>query len=132
MTGYEIAKWVHVTCVALSIMGFIVRFTLAARGSGALSHPVARILPHVNDTILLTAAIAMLVSLRLNPLTAGWLLAKIAGLVVYVLLGMLAMRRTKSWPARKAAFTAALLSFGYVVSVAWYKSPLGLAAWLTG
>jgi uncharacterized membrane protein SirB2 len=132
MTGFEVAKSIHVTCVVLSLASFIARFTLAARGALALHHPVARVLPHVNDTILLTAAIVMLATLRLNPMAAGWLIAKIAGLIAYILLGMIAMRRTRPWPARRAAFAAALLVFGYVVSVALSKSPLGLAAWIIG
>ena len=132
MSVYAIAKWVHVACVVLSVTGFSLRYGLSVRASPLQRHAVARIAPHVNDTILLAAAITMLLSAGINPIGVPWLLAKIVGLLGYIALGMVALRFGRSSGVRTAAFCAALLCFGYVVSVAITKNPLGLLVWLGG
>lgn len=130
MNGYLAAKFLHVTCVALSFAGFVVRFMLTTRGSHLVMHRFARIAPHINDTALLGAAVAMLVIAGIDPLQATWLSAKIIGLLVYVLLGILALRRAHTTFGRNLAFAAAVLTFAYMVSVALLKTPWGVLAWL--
>jgi len=131
MTAYETAKFVHVTCAALSIGGFIARFRLALRGSALLRHRWIRIAPHINDSVLLAAAIVMLALARTDPLNAEWLRAKFFAVVVYILLAMVAMREHFGRRTRICTFAAALLSFGYIVAVAATRSALGPIAVLT-
>jgi len=90
-----------------------------------LRHRLARVLPHVNDTVLLAAAIAMLVAAQWNVFDMPWLGAKIAGLLAYIACGTIALRRGRSQRVRAGAFVAALAAFGYVVSVAFSKSAAG-------
>lgn len=123
MSAYQIAKAVHVICVVLSISGFIVRFALALRASPWLHRRWVRILPHVNDTVLLGAAIGMLVIANLNPFAVAWLNAKIAGLLIYIVLGSVALRWGRSPRVRAGAFSAALIAFAYVVTVALGRDP---------
>lgn len=125
MNAYLVAKAIHVTCVALSIGGFVARFGLARVRPEILRHRVLRVVPHVNDTLLLAAAIAMLVVAQWNVFEMPWLLAKIVGLLVYIAFGMVALRRGRTLGARVAAFVGALAVFGYVVSVALTKSVAG-------
>jgi len=131
MTPYEVAKSVHVTCAALSIGGFVARFQLALRGSALLRRPWIRVAPHVNDSILLAAAIVMLALARIDPLHVNWLQAKIAALFVYILFAMLAMREGRGRGVRICAFAAALLSFGFIVSVALTRNALAPISALT-
>ena len=84
---------------------------------------LVRVLPHVVDTIFLLSGIAMLVMLSLNPLTQSWLLAKFAGLLAYIVLGMIALRRGPTLASRRLAFFAALIVFAYIVGVALAHSP---------
>ena len=56
----------------------------------------------------------------------GGLLAKIIGLLLYIGLGMLALRPGRATSLRALAWVAALLVFGWIVSVAISKSPLGV------
>jgi uncharacterized membrane protein SirB2 len=63
--------------------------------------------------------------LRLTPGAAPWLVAKIAGLLLYIGLGMLALRPGRPLALRIGAWLAALLCFGWIVSVALTKNPLG-------
>jgi uncharacterized membrane protein SirB2 len=87
-----------------------------------------RVVPHVIDTVLLASAIAMAVLLGQYPGTTGWLTAKVIGLVVYVLLGMVALKRGRTRRTRIAAFTGALVAFAYVASVALTRDPRGFLA----
>jgi uncharacterized membrane protein SirB2 len=88
-------------------------------------HKAAAIVPHVVDTLLLAAAIGMLVVARMDPLQHPWLLAKIGGLLAYIVFGTLALKRAKTRAGRNTAFVAALMAFAYVVSAALSKSAWG-------
>jgi uncharacterized membrane protein SirB2 len=87
-----------------------------------------RVTPHIVDTVLLASAIALAVISSQYPLAQNWLTAKVVGLVVYVVLGAMVLRRGKTRAARAAYFVAALLVFGYIVSVAMARNPLGVFA----
>src|SRR5262249_6653639 len=100
------------------------------RGARWVRGRAARTVPHIVDTVLLVSAIALAWMLRLSPLQAPWLLAKIVGLVLYIALGMLALKPGRPEGVRAAAFVAALIIFGYIVSVAVSKDPAGFLAWI--
>jgi uncharacterized membrane protein SirB2 len=127
---YLTIKTLHVTCVVLSISGFCLRGVLLLRRKSALSpwhggRRWLRALPHLNDSILLGAAIALAVMLDQYPVVNGWLTAKIVGLLAYILLGALALRPGRDLRLRMVAGLAAVLVFGWIVSVALSKHPLG-------
>jgi uncharacterized membrane protein SirB2 len=121
---YTWLKWLHVGCVIASGAGFLARGVLMLADSSLLRARFIRIAPHVVDTMLLAAAIAMAVLARLSPLAQPWLAAKIAGLVAYIVLGAIALRHGRSRRARGTAFVAALLVFGYIVGTAVQRDPL--------
>lgn len=127
MLSYEGMKTVHIACVAISVSGFVVRYALRLALPSRALHPVARVLPHVNDTILLAAAIAMLVIARVNPLGVPWLAAKLVGLFAYIRFGIIAMRNVGGSRVHIVAFGSAIACFGYVISVALTKSPWGIS-----
>jgi uncharacterized membrane protein SirB2 len=60
----------------------------------------------------------------------GWLTAKVVGLIGYIVLGSIALKRGRTRHTRVAAFAAALVMFAYIVSVAITKSPAGFWLWL--
>lgn len=120
---YEALKWLHVGCVAVSGAGFVTRGLLMLAGSPLLRSRLARVAPHIVDTLLLGAAIGMAVLARLSPLAQPWLAAKIAGLVAYIVLGAIALRHGRSRRVRAGAFSAAMLVFAYVVGTALSKDP---------
>jgi uncharacterized membrane protein SirB2 len=134
--NYTTLKLIHISAVTLSLCGFL------ARGIGVLFDAwwvrlrLARTLPHVIDSVLLASALGMLWVIRLPPWPVPWLRAKIVGLIVYIALGLIALkppaagRPGRSPGARLLALIAALAVFGYIVSVALTKDPLGALAWL--
>jgi len=125
---YLLVKTIHQTAVALSFAGFFTRGLGALAGAVWVQGRVARTLPHVVDSVLLLSALALAWMLRLSPLDAPWLMAKIVGLLVYIGLGMIALKPTRPAGVRTAAWVAALVTFGWIVSVAIFKSPLGFVS----
>lgn len=122
---YLLIKTVHQTAVALSVAGFFARGVGALGGAAWVRGRLAKTLPHVVDSVLLLSALTLAWMLRLTPGSAPWLLAKIIGLLVYIGLGVVALRPGRPWAVRAGAWVAALLTFGWIVSVALTKHPLG-------
>jgi uncharacterized membrane protein SirB2 len=125
---YLAVKLIHQGAVTLSIAGFLARGAGSLSGAAWVRSRTARTLPHLVDTVLLASAIALAWTLRLNPLETPWLAAKIVGLLVYIGLGMVALKPTRPRAVRAAAWLAALACFAQIVATALTKSPLGLLA----
>lgn len=83
-----------------------------------------KIVPHVNDTVLLLSAVALAVLTHRNPFVEAWLAAKIIGLLLYIMLGFIAFRLGRTRQARVGAWILAQIVFVYIVSVALTKNPL--------
>jgi uncharacterized membrane protein SirB2 len=126
---YLTVKYLHVTCVVLSISGFCLRGLLLMRKSALMRRHWIRVVPHVNDSILLAAGIALTVLLGQYPFVDAWLTAKIFGLLAYILLGALALKPGRDPRWRMVSGLAAVGVFGWIVSVALSKHPMGLFAW---
>lgn len=121
---YIALKHLHVTFVALSGLLFLVRGIWMLRASPNLEQRWARIVPHIVDTLLLASAIGLAVVSHQYPGQMPWLTAKVVGLVAYVVLGTIALKRGRTQGLRTAAFVGALACFAYIVAVAVTKNPL--------
>lgn len=121
---FGFVKSVHVTTVALSFCMFFVRGIWMLTDSAMLRQRWVRIVPHVNDTVLLAAGVWMAVIIRQYPGTHGWLSAKLIGLVIYVALGMAALRPGRSKRVRAAAWVAAVAVFACIVAIAVFRNRL--------
>jgi len=134
--GYTTLKLIHIGAVTVSFCGFVARGLGLFSGAAWVRHRLARSLPHVVDTVLLLSAVGMLFVIHLSPWGVAWLRAKIVGLVVYIALGVLALRPARRHGAARpgavnfVAWIGALVVFGYIVSVALTKSPTGVLVWL--
>lgn len=128
VTIYLTLKYVHTVTAVMTISGFMLRGYWMLIESTYLQHRAARVVPHIVDTVFLLAGVGMIWQLHLNPLMQPWLLAKFAGLVVYILLGTVAIKRGPTKQARTLALVGAIIVFAYVAGVALSKSPL---SWLS-
>ena len=126
MPDYAAIKHVHVTAAGLSLALFVLRGAWRAVAPERLAASWIRIVPHVIDTGLLVSAVWL--AWQLGVGAAAWIGAKVVALVVYIALGMIALKRGRTFAVRAAAFFAALATFGYIVSVAITKSPWGALA----
>jgi len=127
---YPLLKTIHLSAVALSGAGFFARGLGGLMGAAWVRGRAARTLPHGVDTVLLLSALGLAWMLHLSPGAAPWLLAKIVGLLLYIALGVVALRASRPVAVRAIAFAAALATFGWIVSVAITKNALGLLALL--
>ncbi|TFL13683.1 regulator SirB [Pusillimonas caeni] len=121
---YLYIKHLHVTAAVVSIVLFIIRACWSVKGSPLLQSGFARIAPHIIDTILLLAGIYLASVLGWHQ---PWIAAKIVGLVLYILVGTLAIKRGKTPTSRTVAAIVAVVIFLYIVGVAMTKQPM---SWL--
>jgi uncharacterized membrane protein SirB2 len=128
--SYAALKAVHVATAAASVALFGVRSSWMLCSPQRLRSRWVRIVPHAIDTVLLASAIGLAVMIGNYPGTHGWLTAKVLGLIGYIVLGSVALKRGRTTRIRVAAFVGALALFAYIVSVAITKSPAGFLAWL--
>lgn len=121
--SYAALKMIHVTSVVISYLLFSLRSMWMMRGSAALQQRWVKITPHIVDTVLLTSAIALAIMIDQDPVNNSWLGAKVVGLLLYIGLGMMALRFGKTRKAKISAWIAAQVVFLYIVLVALTKNP---------
>lgn len=118
---YAILRDLHIGTILATLILFLLRGFWMMTDSPRLKDRWVRVVPHVNDSLLLFAAIAMLFVAGLNPIDQPWLMAKIIGLLAYIGLGTIALKRGKTRSVRVKALIAALGVFAYIVAVAITK-----------
>lgn len=128
-SAYVAVKHLHVTTVYITIAFFIIRGLWMMAAPAMLERRWVRVLPHVNDTVLLVSGVTLAVILSQYPFVHGWLTAKVLGLVVYIVLGTIALRRGRTRAVRIIAFIGALLAVGYIFQVARWHHPFFWQLW---
>jgi len=105
--------------ILLSVGGFIARIMLTQFKPVWLQAKLAKIAPHVIDTILLLSGVALVFQGNWMAGEYGWIVSKLVMLVAYIGFGVMAMRSTgiKRW----GAFVLALVCFGYILVIAISK-----------
>lgn len=119
--NYLTIKYLHIAAAALSILFFALRAYWSVAGSATLQARFVRIAPHVIDTVLLACGI--LLALVIGP-TQPWILAKLVGVILYIGVGTLAIKRGKTPGKRAVAAIIAALIFFYIVGIALNHNPL--------
>lgn len=122
--SYFLLKHIHVSCAVISFALFFLRGIWSFNGSPIMRQRWVKIVPHVVDTLLLASALALAFTIQQYPFVDGWLTAKFFGLVLYILLGTLALKYGKTKAVRVSAWLAALAVFAYIVLVAKQHNPL--------
>lgn len=130
MPDYPALKAVHVSCAIASFVLFFVRGVWMMRGSALLQRTWVKVVPHLVDTTLLASAIAMAVMSRQYPFVAGWLTAKVVALILYIGLGMVALKFGRTLRIRIVAWIAALMVFAYIVAVAVMRNAAPWSAFM--
>jgi uncharacterized membrane protein SirB2 len=114
---------VHIACVFVSAGLFILRGVWVIQESGKLELRWIRTMPHMVDTLLLLSAILLSMGLRQYPVTHDWLTAKVIALLVYIGLGMAAIRHGRNRRTRIFSWFTALVVLTYIIAVAITRSP---------
>ncbi len=103
----------HMLFILLSISSFIIRIMLAEFKPALLQAKIAKIAPHVIDTLLILTGLTLVFQGNWLAGEYGWIISKIIILLAYIGLGIGAMRSTgmKRW----SYFAGALACFGYML-----------------
>ena len=118
---------VHIGSVIASGLLFAVRcaaFNLA--GAAWPKRLPARLLSWIIDSTLLMAALILMTIVHQYPFAHPWLTMKVALLVVYIGLGTQALAKARPRGVRLVFSVAALVLFGFIITVARARDPLGL------
>ncbi len=122
MTSYTVLKLIHVVTASISITGFFIRGIWMIQSSSILQKRWVKIAPHINDTFLLLPAAALVIITAQYPGPAIWINAKMAALLLYIVLGTVALKRGKTKGIRIISWCFALLTFAYIAMVAISKN----------
>ncbi|KRA72086.1 hypothetical protein ASD78_17165 [Lysobacter sp. Root667] len=129
---YPHIKQFHIFLALLSGSIFALRGAFVLTGARWPMMLPVKWLSYAVDTALLTAALMLLTILPWTVFGNGWLLMKVALIVVYVVLGVLAMRSNRTRRARIVCYALALLTFGMIYGIARAHHPLGALLSLLG
>ena len=123
---YPEIKLVHVVAVLASGLLFLLRGALVQLGRERWALAAApRYLSYTVDSVLLTAAFALLSVLPPAAFANGWLAVKLLLLPAYIACGWLALRRSGAGRARMLFFLGALAIYGFMLVVAQRHDPWG-------
>ena len=125
---YGALKHSHMLFAVISFLFFVLRGGWMLLESPQLQKRWVKVLPHIIDTLLLVCAVSLVVVVQQYPFVHHWVTAKIVGLVLYIVLGTIAIKRGKTKSIRLLAFVGAILVYGYIVGVALRHSPLSFLA----
>ena len=93
------------------------------RSSSLSQQRWVKLLPHIIDTFLLASGITLAVLIHQYPFVNTWLTAKFFGLILYIILGSIALKQGKTKTIRIIAWSSALIVFAYIVKVALSRLP---------
>lgn len=124
MSAYAVLKHIHMTAAYLTVTLFVLRLILDAAGKAGWRQTPLRWIPHLNDTILLAAAISLLFVTGWNPFVHYWLAAKIVLLFGYIFAGVFALRQSLGLQARLIATVIALVQVMLIFHLAIAKPEL--------
>lgn len=122
---YIAIKHSHMLFAVISGLFFLLRGCWMMMDSAMLQKKWVKILPHINDSLLLLCAIGLSVMSHQYPFQQDWLTVKVVSLLAYILLGIVALKRGKTKLIRMLAFAGALFAFVYTFSVARTHNPMG-------
>jgi uncharacterized membrane protein SirB2 len=118
--------WIHIGCVIASGSLFFTRGCMMLAGLPAANHIALLRISVVIDSLLLAAAIALTTIIHQYPFVQAWLTVKVVLLVVYIALGVFALRRGRTRAIRATYFAAAMIVFLFIVTVARAHNPFGI------
>ena len=118
---YMLLKQIHIALAVTTLISFVIRGYWMITDSSLLHHKLVKTIPHVIDTLLLSTAVALMMMAGFYPWILDWVAAKILLLLLYIVLGTIALKRGKTKAQRIAAFIAALICIGLIFKSALSK-----------
>ena len=120
---YAELRLAHIGLAAGSVALFVARGVAVLAGQHWPMSTVARWTSVAIDTLLIGAGGTLWWMLSLHPARNPWLGVKLGLIVVYIVLGSLALKRAPSRSTKAVAFAAALICIGAVAAIARAHDP---------
>ncbi|CAO96923.1 SirB2 family protein [Erwinia tasmaniensis] len=120
-------KNLHLFTMAITMLMFVLRFYWLQTHSAMLSRRWVRIVPHLNDTLLLISGVLLVTVTHFYPFSVQgqWLTEKLFGVIIYLALSFIALgRRPRAQKVRWMAFAVASIALLAVIRLATTKMPL--------
>ena len=121
---YTAVKHLHLTCIALSVLLFLIRFFWTMTGSSMLQKKWVKITPHIVDTFLILSAGTLCVLISQYPFVTPWVTEKLVGLFMYVFMVALALKMARTTFMRIIGFVGALSWIAFTALVAISKQAI--------
>jgi uncharacterized membrane protein SirB2 len=122
---WGLVKQLHVALAVLTACSFCVRGYWMLARSPALQTSWSRWLPHVIDALLFLTGVTMAIGLSISPHAHPWLAMKLLAIVVYIVIGSIALKRGRSYRQRVVAFVLSVMVLAFVFAVALRHDPSG-------
>jgi len=123
---YLPVKIIHVTSASFSIILFAIRGYRRLFGRTMWFTNWLTKLPHAIDTLLLLTGILLIIITNQYPSFGNWITIKLFAVVVYILLGMAALKWTRSTKWSALSFVAALSVFASIVVLVLNRNTINL------
>src|SRR3546814_8205212 len=124
----RISDWSSDVCSSDLLSGAI----FASRGAltlcrSALGQNLAlKRFSYANDSLLLITGLTLMFTTHQYPIAQDWLTVKLTLVLVYIGLGVMALRKGRSARARALYFVAAIIVYLFIISIARSHHPLGI------
>ena len=117
-------KALHIIFALLTFVSFSLRGAWMLMESPLLKRKVVRIFPHIIDTCLLASGLTMALTYYEAFYTQAWLVTKLTALILYIVMGSIALKYGKTKKIRMCSLIFSWLIFFYIVIVARTQSPI--------
>jgi len=118
----EYTRTIHIAFAVLTIISFTLRGMWMLMDSPLLLSKPARIVPHIIDTLLLFSGIVLVINYTSYHHGYGWLLAKLAAIILYIMTGAIALKYGKTRVIRIIALIISYCLLVIIVSLALTRS----------
>ncbi|OGT74596.1 MAG: hypothetical protein A3I13_03250 [Gammaproteobacteria bacterium RIFCSPLOWO2_02_FULL_47_50] len=118
----EYTRTIHIAFAVLTIISFTLRGMWMLMDSPLLLSKPARIVPHIIDTLLLFSGIVLVINYTSYHHGYGWLLAKLAAIILYIGTGAIALKYGKTRMIRIIALIISYCLLVIIVSLALTRS----------
>ena len=118
----EYIRTIHFTFAVITIISFTLRTLWMLMESPLLHSKPVRIVPHIIDALLLISGIVLVINYTGYSYGYGWLLAKLAAIVLYIWTGAIALKYGKTRKIRIMALIVSYCLLAFIVSLAITRS----------
>ena len=126
--SFSLLITLHIAAVVLTISFFVLRYWWRYSNNTLINARSVRVAPHCIDTVLFLSGAGLMWKTGYLPFTeeGGWLTEKLFGVIIYIVLGFIALgrHRPRSQQVGFIAFLLGLVVLYIIIKLATTRIPL--------